>query len=108
MKLKYLSIFISGFIAGVVYCLYRDVFSKPVEPRVWTHIVTIGDDKQLQPVVEVDNNGYVVTVSTPGLVIYDKPVKAYVFPTDDTQPVYIGVDENEWKPEPWHDDIGGM
>ena len=32
MKLTKPLIFISGFVAGVVYCLYRDVLSKPVEP----------------------------------------------------------------------------
>jgi len=30
--LKYLFIFFSGFVAGVFYCLYRDIFSHQPQP----------------------------------------------------------------------------
>ena len=122
--MKNILIFISGFVAGVVYCLYRDVLSKPVEPVV----------------MEVDNNGYVIDCDksvpavpksiekillkissaddedTPPICIDDplEEVNAWEMASaadyinfekslDKTQPVYIGEPEEVgvWELEEW-------
>ena len=81
--MKNILIFISGFVAGVVYCLYRDVLSKPVEP--------VDDDLydglDIATAIKSMQGRYAATLDS----------------LDDTQPVYIG-DDNEvgvWELEEW-------